>query len=165
MSKGYDNHNINSVCKKILMDNKIENEVYVKYFNKRLKTKNVFVVGDDEKRYIYQISYQKVTYILKSFKIQVDYVDPESRRGIETFKQNLMQMDEVFQEYYFARAASLISPHIAKPLSLDLRVELPEDRASLFYLHVQIIFEYGGVALNELQPTTIKQTYNMIPVC
>jgi len=108
----------------------------------------VFVVGDEGARYAYQISYEGTTYILKSFKIQVE---PEDRKSVETFEQNLMQMGGVFHKYHFARAASLI-----KPLSLDLTLELAKDRISPSYLHVQMIFEYGGVALDKLQPATIK---------
>jgi len=130
--------------KLIFMDNKIGNEVYVKHFNARLRIENAFVVGDEEVRYIYQINYQGTTYILKGFKIQVEHVNPESRTSVERFEQIMMKMSQVFQEYYFARAASLINPHIAKPLSLNLTVELAEDRALFYYLHVQIIYEYGG---------------------
>jgi len=144
------------------MDNKIGTEVHVKYFGKNLKIENVFILEDEGTRYVYQINDQGTTYILKGFKIQVQYVDPEDRRSAKRFEQNLMQMSELFQEYYFARAASLITPHIAKPLSLGLIVEFAENQASLSYLHVQIIFEYGGIALNKLEPTMIKQTYNLM---
>ena len=140
------------------MDNKIENEVYVKHFNKRLRIKDVFVIKDE--RYVYQITYKRITYILKGFKIQVEF-DPESKRSTQISKQNLMQMIEVYQKYYFARAASLINTHIANPLFLDLTVKLAEDRA-FSYLHIQIIFKYGGVDLNKLQPTTIEQTHNLM---
>jgi len=68
----------------------------------------------------------------------------------------------VFQEYHFGRAASLINPHVAKPLSLNLTVESAKDQASLSYLHIQIIFEHDGVALSELQPIAIEQTYNLM---
>jgi len=144
------------------MGNKIGNEVYVKHFGKELKIEDVFLIEDKEARYVYKISYQGTTYILKGFKIQVGYINPEDRRSVETFEQNLMQMSKVYQEYYFARAASLINPHVAKPLSLNSIVESAKDRAPFSYLHVQIIFEYGGVALNKLQPTTIGQTYNLM---
>jgi len=144
------------------MDNKIGNEVYVKQFGKNLKIEDVFMVGDEGGRYVYQISYQETTYILKGFKIQVEHLDPEDKRSAKTFEQNLMQIGEVFQEYYFARATSLINPHVAKPLSLDLTVELTKDPTSFSYLHVQIIFEYGGVALDKLQLTTIEQIYNLM---
>ena len=137
------------------MDSKIESEVYVKHFGKKLKIENVFVARDKETKYVYQISYQEITYILKGFKIQVGHIDPENKKGIEIFEQ----MSEMFQDYYFARAASLLNPHIAKPLSLNLTVELPKDQTSLSYLHAQIIFERDGRALDELQPTTIEQTY------
>jgi len=144
------------------MGNKIGNEVYVKRFDKKLKIENVFVVGGKGTRYVYQISYEGTTYILKGFKIQVEHVDPEDKNSVKIFEQNLMKMSEVFQEYHFARAASLINIHVAKPLSLDLAVELAKDRISSSYLHMQMIFEYGGVALDKLQPTTIKQTYNLM---
>jgi len=144
------------------MGNKIGNEVYVKHFNKTMKIEDVFMVGDEGRRYVYQISYQKTTYILKGFKIQVEHFDPRNRESAQIFEQNLMKMSEILQEYHFARAASLINPHVAKPLSLDLSLELAKNRSSFSYLHIQIIFEHGGVALNNLQPTTIEQTYNLM---
>jgi len=122
----------------------------------------VFRIGDEETKYVYQISYQGTTYILKGFKIQVEHVNPEQRTSAKIFEENLIQISEIFQQYHFIRATSLITPHIAKPLSLDSTVELAKSRASHSYLHVQIIFEYGGVALNKLQPTTIEQTYNLM---
>ena len=138
------------------MDTKIGSEVYVKHFGKRQNIENVLMVEDKEARYAYQISYQGTTYILKGFKIQLEYVNLENKRSIEISEQNLMQMSEIFQECYFARAASLINLHIAKPLSLNLTVELAKDRTSLSYLDVQIIFEHGGIGLNKFQPTTIE---------
>jgi len=143
------------------MNTKIGDEVYVKCFNKKLRIENLFVTEDEEVRYVYQISYQGITYILKGFKIQVEF-DPENRKSAESLKQNLMQMSEVFQEYYFAKAASLVNPHIVKPLSLGLTVELAKDRILSSYLDVKIILEHGGLALNKLQPTTIEQTYNLM---
>jgi len=144
------------------MGNKIGSDVYVKHFKKKLKVENLFVVGDEKERYVYQVSYQGTRYILKGFKIRVEHFDLENRRSVEIFEQNLMKMSEIFQEYYFARAASLINPHIAKPLSLDLEVELAKDPGSFYYLHVQMIFEYGGAALNKLQSITIDQGYNLM---
>jgi len=141
---------------------KIGDEIYVKHFNKKLKIEKLFMVGDEERKYTYQISYQGTTYILKGFRIRIDHLEPEDKRSAEMFEQNLMEMSEVFQEYHLARAASLITPHIAKPLSLDLTIELARDRFSFSYLHIQIIFEYGGIALDKLQPTTIEQTYNLM---
>jgi len=147
------------------MNETIGKKVYVKHFNKELTIRNVLdelVAGDEEARYVYQIEYKKISYILKGFKIQVEDVKSEDKKSLERFEQSLMKISEVYQEYHFARAASLISPHIAKPLSLDLIVELAEDRASLSYLNVQIIYECNGVALNKLQSTTIEQTYNLM---
>ena len=144
------------------MNPEIGSEVYVKHFNKKLKIENVFVVGNEDEKYVYQIGYGKDTYILKGFRIHLEHVDPEDKKSLELFVQNLEQISEIFQEYHLARAASLISPHIASPLSLDFVVDMTKDRASLSHLHIQIIFEYGGVALNELQLTTIEQIYNLM---
>ena len=144
------------------MGKAIGNKVYVKYFNKELNIENVFVNESKVAKYVYQINNQGTTYILKGFRIQVEHINPGQEESIKIFEQNLMEISELFQEYHFTRAASLINPHVAKPLSLDLTVESAKDRASFSYLHVQIIFEYDGVALNKLQPTTIEQTYNLM---
>jgi len=144
------------------MNTKIESEVYVKRFGKKLKIEKAFKFGDEEAKYIYQIGYEKDTYILKGFTIEIEHIDPEDERSGEFFVKSLGEISEILQEYHFARAASLINPHIAKPLYLDFTVNLAKDKTSPSYLHIQIIFEYGGVALSNLQPTTIKQTYNLM---
>jgi len=144
------------------MNTKIENEVYVKHFGKNLKIENDFIPGNEESRYVYHISYKENTYILKGFRIPIEQFNPEDERSADFFVKSLEQISEILQEYHFARAASLISPHIASPLYLDLMVDMAKDKTSFSYMHIQIIFEYGGVALSKLQPTTIKQTYNLM---
>jgi len=147
------------------MDIKIGDEIYVKHFGKKLKVEKVFVIGNDWEEYVCQISHQGTTYVMKGSKIQIEHIKPENKKSVENFEQNLMQISELFQEYHFARASSLTNPHVAKPLSLNLIVDLPKDqkaRASFSYLNVQIIFEHGGVDLSKFQPITLEQTYNLM---
>ena len=144
------------------MEESIENYIHSQYFNTRVKIEKEFVVGNPEERYVNQILYQGTKYILKGFKIQLEHLNPEEKESAESFRLSLIQISEVFQEFYFARAASSINHHIAVPLSLDYMIELAKDKASFSYMHIQIVFEYGGISLNNLQPTTIKQTYNLM---
>jgi len=144
------------------MDIKIGDEVYVKHFNENLKIENVFVVGNEEERYVYQIKYQKDTYILKGFRIQVEHINPENEKSAKFFEKSLEQISEVLQEYHFARTASLINPHIAKPLYLDFMVDVAKNKTLFSYLHIQIIFEHDGISLDRVQPTTIEEIYNLM---
>ena len=68
----------------------------------------------------------------------------------------------MFQEYYFARAASSFNPHIVAPLSMDFTIDLAEDKMPYFYMYIEIIFEYGGTSLNSMQPATLGLTYNLM---
>ena len=74
----------------------MENEAYIKHFAKKLKVDDVFILGNKEARYLYQITYQGTTYTLKPFKIRVEF-DPKSKESLEVFEQNLMQMNEYFR--------------------------------------------------------------------
>ena len=43
-------------------------EVYVLHFNQTIKIEEKFTTGNEEERYIYQISHKNTTYVLKGFK-------------------------------------------------------------------------------------------------
>ena len=144
------------------MASKKLNNVYVQHFDKELKIEEKFTVGNEEEKYVYRIIYQDITYILKGFRIQLEQLNPDNKETAESFKESLVQISEVFQEFHFSRAACLLNPHIAKPLFLDFTVDLPEDKISCCYMHFQIIFEYAGTALNELKPTGVELTYNLM---
>ena len=141
---------------------KIANEVYVKHFGIKLEIENHFVFRDEGARYVYQISYEETAYILKGFRIRIDQINPQNEKSAELFMQSLEQINEVLQEYHLARVASLINPHIVKPLSLDFMIDVAKDSGSFPYLHIQIIFEHNGIALDELQSMTITHIYNLM---
>jgi len=137
-------------------------KVYVQHFDEEVKIEEKFPVGNEEERYVYQISHKDKTYILKGFRIQLRQLNPDNKETVKFFEESLIQISEVFQEFHFSRAANLLNPHIAAPLFLDFKIELPKNRASCFWMHIQIIFEYGGIALGELRPTGIELTYNLM---
>ena len=137
-------------------------KVYVQHLKKEIKIEEELTVGNEEERYVYRIIHQDTIYILKGFRIQIEQLNPGNEETAESFKKSLEQISEVFQEYHFSRAASLLNPHIATPLFLDFTVELPKDKVSCSYIHIQIIFEYGGTALDELRPTGVELSYNLM---
>ena len=108
-----------------------------------------------KEKYVYQMSYKGDIYISKRFKIHLEHPNPKD-------KTSLIQISEVFQEYYFARVASSLNPHIAAPLFMDFTVDLAEDKMSYSYIHIEIIFEHGGTSLSSMQSTTLELTYNLI---
>jgi len=144
------------------MNSNIVSEVYVKHFDKNLRIENQLKLGDSEERYVYQISYKGDSYVLKGSRIQVEHLDSSSERSIKRFIENLEQISKIIQEYHFARAASLINPHIVKPLSLDFMVDVAKGPSPLSYLHIQIVFEHGGLSLDRGEPMTIAQIYNLM---
>jgi len=68
----------------------------------------------------------------------------------------------VFQEYYFARAASPFNPYLAAPLALDFTIEIVKNKASYSFTYIEIIFEHGSETLSSLKPITAELTYNLI---
>jgi len=141
---------------------KVKNTVYVQHFGEEIKIERKFPVGDKKERYVYQISHQDTTYILKGFKIELKQLRPKDEETIESFKKSLLQISEAFREFHISRAASLLNPHIAAPLFLDFEVEFPEDDVSCSYMNIQIIFEHGGTPLDQLRPIGIELTYNLM---
>ena len=90
------------------MDDKIRSNVDLKYFGKRVNIEKEFNVDNEEEKYIYQVNCKYNIYILKGSKIHLEYLSSKD-------KTSLIQISEVFQEYYFAKAASFFNPHIAAP--------------------------------------------------
>jgi hypothetical protein len=76
--------------------------------------------------------------------------------------KGITTIGEVFQEYFFARTASVFNPHFAKPLLLDHIIKLADDKSSPSYVYIEIIFEYAGTGLNKLGPVTLNDTYNLM---
>jgi len=141
-------------------DIKLRSEVDVKYFGERVKIEKE--LGNSEGRYVYQVSHKGVPYILKGFRIQLEHLNPEDKTSVVFFKASLMQISEVFQEYYFGKAAEPFNPHIAAPLALDFMIDVARNKASSSFMWIEIIFEYGGEALNTLKSITLELTYNLM---
>ena len=144
------------------MDSKIRSNVDLKYFGERVKIEKEFNVGNEEERYVYQVSYKKNTYILKGFKIHLEHLSPGNKGSADLFMTSLIQISEVFQEYYFAKAASSFNPHIVAPLFMDFAIDLAENETSYSHMYIEIIFDHGGTSLNNIQLTTLELTYNLM---
>jgi len=143
------------------MEKKLRTKVDIKCFKESVKFVHEFKVGD-EGRYVYQVSHQNINYILKGFRIQLEHLNISKEKSKEFFMQNLVEISEVFQEYYFAKAASKISSHVTAPLCLDFAIEFAKDETSYSYIYIEIIFEYGGTALSSLQSITLESIYNLM---
>ena len=144
------------------MDSKIRSNVDFKYFGERVKIEKEFDVGNNEERYVYQVSCKDNIYILKGFKIHLEHLNPGNKGSADLFMTSLIQISEVFQEYYFARVVSLFNPHIGMPLFMDFTIDLAENETSYSHMYIEIIFEHGGTPLNSMQPTTLELTYNLM---
>jgi len=144
------------------MDRKIRSEVDLKYFGERVKIEEEFKVGNEEERYVYQVSCKGNTYILKGFRINVEHLSPGDKKSADLFMTSLIRINEIFQEYYFARGASPFNPHIAAPLFMDFIIDLAKNEASYSHIYIEIIFEHGGTSLRSMQPTTLELTYNLM---
>jgi len=141
---------------------KIQTEVDLKYFNQRVRIEGDMSVDNSGERYVYKISHNNVPYILKGYKIQIEHLIPGNKASANLFKDSMTIVSEAFQEYFFARIASLFNPHFAKPLLLDYTIQLAENRFSRSYMYIEIIFEYAGTDLSKLGPVTFNDTYNLM---
>jgi len=144
------------------MEQKVRTEVDVKHFGGPVVIEKEFEVGSPDERYVYQVNYQNRSYILKGFKIELEHLDPENDSSAEFFKASLIQISEVFQEYYFSLTTSPFNPHIAAPLAIDYKIEVAKKKGSDSYMYIEIIFEYAGISLSNIKPLTIELTYNLM---
>jgi len=141
---------------------KIWTEVDLKCFNQRVRVEGDMSVDDSGEKYVYKVSHNNVFYVLKGYKIQIEHLVPGNKASADSFKNSMTVISEVFQEYSFARIASLFNPHFAKPLFLDHTIQLAESKYFRSYMYIEIIFEYAGIGLNKLGPVTFNDTYNFM---
>eukprot|EP00826_Nyctotherus_ovalis_P029618 TRINITY_DN2345_c0_g2_i1.p1 TRINITY_DN2345_c0_g2~~TRINITY_DN2345_c0_g2_i1.p1 ORF type:complete len:1000 (+),score=345.26 TRINITY_DN2345_c0_g2_i1:219-3218(+) len=147
------------------MEQKIPIEVgskYVMHFGEEVKVEENFAADDPGKRYVYRVVHKGANYVLKGYRIALERLNSANSESVELFKQGLVQVSEVLQEYHFAKATAPFNPHIAQPLSLNFEIEVPEEEDSCPCMHIQIVFEYAGVALDRLEPATVEATYNLM---
>eukprot|EP00826_Nyctotherus_ovalis_P016454 TRINITY_DN14762_c0_g1_i12.p1 TRINITY_DN14762_c0_g1~~TRINITY_DN14762_c0_g1_i12.p1 ORF type:complete len:891 (-),score=86.97 TRINITY_DN14762_c0_g1_i12:109-2781(-) len=86
-----------------------------------------------------------VDYIVKGFTFdsyKSQFVDTELKR--------------INEEYFFMEAICGFSPHFTRPLFLDYVAEPG------LHFHVEILFEYTGMALNDLKSLDVKALYNFM---
>jgi len=141
---------------------KIRTNVDLKCFNQKVKIEGEMSVDDSGEKYIYKVSHKGVFYVLKGYKIQIEHLVPGNKRSANSFKNSIILISEVFQEYFFARIASLFNAHFAKPLLLDHTIELAENGFSGSYMYIEVIFEYAGTRLDKLASVTLNDTYNLM---
>ena len=108
----------------------IQTEVDLKCFNQRVKIEGDMSVSNLGERYVYKVSHNRVFYVLKGYKIQIEHLVPGNEQSANLFKNSIRIINEIFQEYYFARIASLFNKHFAKPLLLDHTIQLAENEFS-----------------------------------
>jgi len=138
---------------------KIRTEVDLKFFDERAKIEKEFTPSSEE-RYVYQVSSRGTKYVLKGFGIRLEHLDPKSKESADMFKESIVSINEVFQEYYLSQMASKFSPHFAAPLAMDFTIQLAKSMAEHSYMFIEIIFEYGGIGLNEMKSITLELAYN-----
>jgi len=138
---------------------KIRTEVDLKCFGERAKIEKESFGGYEEK-YVCQVSFRGTKYTLKGFGIRLEYLNPESRESVDMFKESIVNINEVFQEYYLSQMTSKFSPHFAAPLAMDFTIELAKSSIDYSYMFIEILFEYGGVGVSEMKSMTLELAYN-----
>eukprot|EP00826_Nyctotherus_ovalis_P035430 TRINITY_DN3043_c0_g2_i2.p1 TRINITY_DN3043_c0_g2~~TRINITY_DN3043_c0_g2_i2.p1 ORF type:complete len:964 (+),score=142.60 TRINITY_DN3043_c0_g2_i2:122-3013(+) len=140
-----------------MINEEMHTDVDLKYFGERLNIEKD-LTGKDRSHYTYQANYKGIPYILKGYKIQLSRSNTELNG--EIFKKGVERISEVLQEYYLGRAVCLFSQHFVKPLALDYAVKMTSSKDS--YMHIEIIYEYGGISLERLKPPNVELIHNLM---
>ena len=114
------------------MDTKIRSSVDLKYFGERVNIEKQFNIANEDERYVCQVSCKGNVYILKGFKIHLEYLSPGDKKSPNPFMTNLI----------LCKGSRFFNPHIATPLFMDFMINLAENETSYSYMYIEIIFEY-----------------------
>jgi len=142
------------------MEKRLKTKAAEKFFgNKKTTVKEEIKTGT---QYVYEIINQGKHYILKGFIINVVKLESDNPSSKERYLEMIKTIVEICQEYESARLACTFSAHFAKPLILDYEIDTPEHNFPYFVLHIEIVFEYGGVSLDELKGADVNLVYNLM---
>jgi len=122
------------------MKRQIRTKVDFKYFKQHANVESELTYNNTQ--YAYKISHKDNNYILKGYSSSIN--------GLEN----------VYLEYYFVKAVSMLNSHVIKPLCFDYSVEVTENKDLIFY--IEIIYEYDGDCLDTLEPLSVKQAYYLM---
>eukprot|EP00826_Nyctotherus_ovalis_P051010 TRINITY_DN6333_c0_g1_i6.p1 TRINITY_DN6333_c0_g1~~TRINITY_DN6333_c0_g1_i6.p1 ORF type:complete len:145 (-),score=9.68 TRINITY_DN6333_c0_g1_i6:22-456(-) len=114
-----------------MFEKKLRTKVDVNYFGRKVAIDKEFSVGDSNKRYVYQVTHDKIKYIIKGYRIQdtaLELDPPETMKVQRSSRIVLMRSTEytksnlscIIRWYFFGRFACVFNPHLVKFLSLDL---------------------------------------------
>ena len=124
----------------------INTKVYQKYFGEHAT--NVSSISNGE-HYIYKITCKKHNYIVKGFQIKLDHLDSDCIDIKNDFGKTLNAIKNIFEEYYVSKFIPIFNQHIAKALEIDTNIVVPSDKNGIYYLYIEILFEYAGKELSE----------------
>jgi len=133
--------------------------VDIKFLKGRAKIVKEYATGS---RYVYQVSHNKNLYIIKGYEIVLEHLKAGNQESEERFTEALTTVSDIYQEYYFSKFASLFSQHFAKALEMDMNLRLALNDYSMSYLYIEILFEYGGDPLNQLDKLDVTSLYNLM---
>jgi serine/threonine protein kinase len=123
---------------------------------------NIIRKVEEETRYIYELTCNGKSYILKGYSIHIEHLDPTNQESRGRFMKTLWEVGEVFQEYCFAKVGSVFNEHFVKPLIMDYNLELATDSNPNSYLFIEMIYEHGGKSLDELGLDNVTEIYNLM---
>ena len=83
-------------------------------------------------------------------------------RSKDGFLSSLMQIQEVYQEYFFTKMASIFSPNFVKPLEISYGIQLAKNERTYTRLFIEALFEFGGESLTNLTNLDITTIYNLM---
>ena len=138
----------------------LQTKVDLKYFQGESVTIIKCIKRGD--RYVYQVDHNGDPYIIKGYKIFIPHLKPGYDTTKTTFMKSLCEIQAVYQEFFFTKMASTISPHFVKPLEMDYDLQLAKNDRSYTNLFIEILFEYGGESLADLKDLSINVIYDQM---
>jgi len=131
---------------------KLKTEVDVKCFKEQvIVEKGLEEYGNC---YTHLLNYKGINYILKGFKLYINYLNITKKGSVE------LLLNKVYQEYYLIKAMCSLNIHIAKPLGIDTCINMIGDKVSETY--VEIIFECQGTPLQDIKHLSVELIHNLM---
>ena len=134
-------------------------------FNFELKVDTV--ITDNINTYVYKVSQKPMKntqktdnkfYMIKGYKLLLDdwsTADP----SVSTLREFLINIDKIYQEYYFAKIASLFSQHFCKAFGIGSCVKKAGSSSNLY---IEILFEYAGETIFNYPNMTFSKAYDFM---
>eukprot|EP00826_Nyctotherus_ovalis_P048833 TRINITY_DN5798_c0_g1_i2.p1 TRINITY_DN5798_c0_g1~~TRINITY_DN5798_c0_g1_i2.p1 ORF type:complete len:159 (-),score=25.40 TRINITY_DN5798_c0_g1_i2:56-532(-) len=141
------------------MESELRTKVDEKYFGKKIIVRKVLRYGQ---QYICQAIHNNTLYTIEGYQILLEPPSASNDYCKTKLMEALKSIGDACHEYSLHIILPCFNPHILKSLEIDYEVEVKKDGSDFSYLYIEILFEYGGKLLLNLENTNIPFIYNLM---